>query len=72
MKKAIYVALVALFAFQVNAQEPKQQKKAKTEKSCSAADKKGGCCSDNKTKDSKASCGESKSEKKSSCCSSKK
>lgn len=66
MKKSILMmALVAfLFSMNVNAQEkePKQKKKVKTEKSCSAeekkscdkdakvagAEKKGGCCASKK------------------------
>ena len=61
MKKVIYVALGALFAFQVNAQEPKQQKKAKTEKSCSteekkecSTEKKAGCCAAKKAEEKKS------------------
>lgn len=58
MKKTLStLAVVAfLFSFNVNAQEqPKQTKKAKTEKSCSTAEKKScgtetkaGCCSSKK------------------------
>ncbi|AWM12934.1 hypothetical protein NHF50_03335 [Flavobacterium sp. NRK F10] len=64
MKKLVSMVALAAFvlALNVNAQEPKQEKKAKTEKSC---------CADKKScdKDKKASCG---SEKKAGCCASKK
>jgi hypothetical protein len=58
MKKVVSMLAIAAFLFTVNAhaQEPVQKKKkAKTEKSCSEAekkscdkDKKGGCCSGKK------------------------
>ena len=67
MKKLVSIMAVAAFMFSmnVNAQEPKQKAKketAKTEKSCSTADKKscgseaksGGCCSSKKATEKKA------------------
>ncbi len=72
MKKLVSMVALATFvlALNVNAQEPKQEKKAKTEKSC-CADKKS-CDKDKQascSSDKKSSCG---SEKKAGCCASKK
>mgnify|MGYP003420697774 FL=1 len=61
MKKLILVASVAfLFSTTTNAQEPKQKKKEKTEKSCSVNGKK--CCGDSGKKE--ASCDTKKKDKK--------
>lgn len=61
MKKLILVAAVAfLFSTTTNAQEPKQKKKAKTEKSCSVNGKK--CCGESDKKE--ASCDTKKKDKK--------
>lgn len=67
MKKFVSIMAVAAFMFSmtVNAQEPKQKAKketAKTEKSCSTAEKKscgteaktGGCCASKKTTEKKS------------------
>ncbi|RTL10982.1 MAG: hypothetical protein EKK56_09285 [Flavobacteriaceae bacterium] len=67
MKKLVSIMAVAAFmlSMNVNAQEPKQKAKketAKTEKSCSTAEKKscgseaksGGCCSSKKAAEKKA------------------
>lgn len=72
MKKLVLMVALAAFVLvlNVNAQEPKQEKKtAKTEKSC-CADKKS-CSSDKKeaSTEKKESCG---SDKKAGCCSAKK
>ena len=67
MKKLVSILAVAAFmlSMNVNAQEPKKKAKketAKTEKSCSTAEKKscssdakaGGCCASKKTAEKKA------------------
>lgn len=67
MKKIVSIMVLAAFMFSmnVNAQEPKQKAKketAKTEKSCSSAEKKscgseaksGGCCSSKKAAEKKS------------------
>lgn len=65
MKKLVSILAVAAFMFSMNvsAQEPQEkEKKAKTEKSCSTAEKKscssgekkGGCCASKKAADKKA------------------
>ncbi len=67
MKKIVSILAVAAFmlSMNVNAQEPKKKakkEKAKTEKSCSTAEKKscgtdekvGGCCASKKAADKKA------------------
>lgn len=61
MKKLILAMSVAfLFSIALNAQEPKQKKKVKTEKSCTVNGKK--CCGESDKKE--ASCDSKKKEKK--------
>jgi hypothetical protein len=54
------MSVVFLFTATTNAQEPKQKKKVKTEKSCSVNGKK--CCGESNKKE--ASCDSKKTEKK--------
>ena len=54
------MSVVFLFTAATNAQEPKQKKKVKTEKSCSVNGKK--CCGESDKKE--ASCDSKKNEKK--------
>ncbi|WP_396181958.1 hypothetical protein [Flavobacterium sp.] len=54
------MSVVFLFTTTTNAQEPKQKKKVKTEKSCSVNGKK--CCGESNKKE--ASCDSKKTEKK--------
>ncbi|WP_396149548.1 hypothetical protein [Flavobacterium sp.] len=54
------MSVVFLFTAATNAQEPKQKKKVKTEKSCSVNGKK--CCGESNKKE--ASCDSKKTEKK--------
>jgi hypothetical protein len=54
------MSVVFLFTATINAQEPKQKKKVKTEKSCSVNGKK--CCGESNKKE--ASCDSKKTEKK--------
>ena len=77
MKKIILTMALTAFILSMNinaqSQEPVQKKKkTKTEKTCSAAEKKGGCCANSKSADNKSCESEGKSEKKAGCCSAKK